>query len=68
MNNKFKFNALLTISITTIVEANSYEEALEIVKRRQDVEYHQGYNEPEEVWVVDEFDGIPYKIELNQDD
>lgn len=60
---KYNLTAYLTISVTTIVEADSLEKAKEIANQRTDILNGQFEDpEPEEHWVAHEYDGTPYNI------
>lgn len=60
---KFKLSGVVTISIYTEVEADSIEEAIEIAENRTIEANNWGdKSQASDVWVSDEFDGMPDKI------
>ena len=62
---KYTLGAYLTISTYTEVEADSLEEAIEIASGRDVCEIHtDGIYTKEELWMVDELDGVPQNIKL----
>lgn len=61
---KFKLTATVTISIYTEVEAENLEEAILISEDRSIESYDYGFKSKcEEVWIAEEYDGSPLKIE-----
>lgn len=59
----YKLSGVVTISIFTEVEANSLEEAIQIAENRGIEACRFGDKEQAgEVWVSEEFDGMPDKI------
>ena len=64
---KFKLTALCTISIDTVVEADTLEEAIRIAEYRQDI-MHDQYEHPDENehWIADDYDGVPTNIRLRE--
>ena len=62
---KFNLEAKITISVHTVVEANSIEDAIKIAEQRDDI-LHSTYQngDPNKHWIVDEFDGLPMDIHL----
>jgi len=64
----YKFNAQVTISVYTEVEADSASEALEIAKEREvgQLCHNAVYPDCDEAWFTDELDGQPEKITLNE--
>lgn len=63
---KFNLVGVVTVSTYTTIEADSLEEALELAERRHDMMHISSNNadSPEDVWMIDEIDGTPYKIKL----
>ena len=61
---KFNLSAKVTISISTVVEANSLEEALKIANEREGIEKYDSWehDEENESWIADEYDGAPFDI------
>lgn len=61
---KYEIAALVTIGVTTRVEANSEEEALKIASERKDMMSIVSNNgdSVDEVWMVEELDGEPYRL------
>lgn len=59
----FNLVAEVTISVMTIVEAETLEEAIEVAEQRsiEAAQWHSG-NQKKEVWVSDEYDGEPQNI------
>jgi len=65
MTKEYTFSASITISATTEVEAESYEEALAKVQDREpELIISQG--EIDEDWIVGEIDGEPTNIRLDE--
>lgn len=65
---KFKLIAKCTISVTTSVEAETLEEAIEIADGRMDILNGQFENcDENEHWIADDYDGVPYDIRLSDD-
>lgn len=63
MSRKYKLNGYVTISIYTEVEADSLEEAIRIAKSRDVGILNYGWKgRAKDVWVADEYDGLPQKI------
>jgi hypothetical protein len=64
MGKLFKLSGTVTISVYTEVEADTLEQAVEIVKER-DIEqsYWHQVDQSKEVWVNDEYDGEVQQIE-----
>jgi len=59
----FDLEGKVTISVYTTVEADSFEEALEIAASREVETLEWGdLNQEERVWVSDDFDGEVYDI------
>lgn len=59
----FKFSALVTVSAYTEIEADTLEKAFEEADSREVVFGGMGaYSDSNEMWVVDEIDGIPEEI------
>ena len=61
---KFNLTAQVTISISTTVEAETLEGAIEISKGRE-IQKANNWNteeQAEEVWISDDFDGEPQNI------
>lgn len=63
---KFTLNASVTVSARTIVEANTFEEAIEEAASRDVIlspygPDRDGYD-PSEVWAIEEADGMPGEI------
>lgn len=60
----YQIAALVTVGVTTRVEANSEEEALKIASERKDMMSIASNNGDsiDEVWMVEELDGEPYRI------
>ena len=66
MTKEYTFSATITISATTKVEAESYEEALaEAQGREPELIISQG--EIDEDWIVGEIDGEPSNIRLDEE-
>ena len=65
----YEIGALVTISITTTVEADSYEEAIEIAEGRQMMSILPNNGETEdEYWMAYELDGEPHHFDcINHD-
>jgi len=65
----FKLNALVTISIYTTIEAETLEQAIKESERRSIEHAHLNdvEDQAKEVWVSDEFDGMPYRIILEKE-
>lgn len=63
MKKKFNLSAEVTISIYTIVEAETLEEAIELSGERE-IETGQFNTEEqrESAWVADDYDGVPQNI------
>ncbi len=61
---KYELNATVTISISTIVEAETLKEAIEIAESRGIEVAHNWDSETqsEDVWVSSDFDGEPQNI------
>lgn len=64
---KYTVSAKVTISIDTVVDAESEKEALRIAGDREDIEtYEWGYSNKNEVmWVADDYDGDPFDLEIH---
>jgi hypothetical protein len=64
---KFKLVAEVTISVSTIVEADTLEKAIEIAEERSnmDIPINNGYPE-DEYWVTDELDGSVQNIHVDE--
>jgi len=61
---KYKFTGTLTISAFTEVEAETPEEALRIAEERDNMMIvHDGNNNKNECWMVDDLDGEIYSVE-----
>jgi len=62
---KYNLSAIITVSVYTVVEANSLEEALKIAEGR-DIERGEWNNKNQKnvVWVNDELDGEVEDIEF----
>lgn len=59
----FELSATVNISISTKVEAETLEEAIEIAKNREiEASDFNGENE-NEAWISSEYDGMPQNIE-----
>lgn len=64
---KFYLNARMTISVSTVVEAESLSEAINIAKDRENMSIPPNNGYPEsEYWVADELDGLPEDISNEQ--
>lgn len=65
---KFNLTAMLTITAFTTIEAETIEEAIEKANQRKDMMQIATNNGdiPEEVWMIDELDGVPYKIKIEE--
>jgi hypothetical protein len=59
----FQLSAVVSVSATTTVEADTLEEAIKVAKAREVVigGLHTGAD-PEEQWVVEDADGSPEQI------
>ena len=59
----YRLNAIVTVSAYTEVEADTLEEAIEEAELRP---VELGFNgcgyTPDEVWLIKDADGVPYKI------
>jgi len=64
---EFKLTALVTISVDTIVKAETLEEAIKIAEQRSDILNSQ-FQRPDinEMWVAYDYDGVPYNIRLEE--
>lgn len=60
---KFKLSGVVTISISTVVEAETIEEAIEIAESR-DIQAAEWSPEDQmnHVWISSEYDGVASKI------
>jgi len=65
---KYNLTGTVTITIYTKVEADSLEEAIEIAEDRSIESYRWGDKAQEQnVWIVEEYDGMPMNIR-NEDE
>lgn len=64
------FNAHVTVSAWTHVEAETEEEARQIAEERIDVVLGGVASgaDPTEVWIIDDADGVPTEITLEGED
>jgi len=65
----YKFNAIVTVSAYTEVEADSEAEARKLLEEREiaGMAYNSLYPGPDEAWHIDT-DGAPENIELVEED
>ncbi len=62
---KYRFTSEITVSSVTEVEADSYEEAMEIAEDREGaLDFNGAGVSINESWVVDDIDGSPNNITL----
>lgn len=59
-------SAVIGVSAYTIVEAASIREAIRIAKDRQPLIDKNDGNSPHDVWLVEEADGTPRKITVEE--
>lgn len=66
---KFRFTAVVTVSATITVEADSEEQAREIAEERT-VRLSRGPGDSgdDDEWVIDEADGEPREIKFDHED
>jgi len=62
---EFRLTAMCTISVGTVVKAETLEEAIKIADRRTDILSGQ-FERPDEntQWVAEDYDGVPTDIRL----
>jgi hypothetical protein len=60
---KYTLNCVVTVSAYTIVEADTLEDAIEQAgERTVELGFDGSGNDPENVWCIEEADGIPEDI------
>lgn len=64
---KFNLSGTVTVSVFTVVEANSLEEAIEIAQERHiEAAEYNSKDQAETVWVNEEYDGEVQKIQNHE--
>jgi hypothetical protein len=64
---KFNLNACVTISLYTVVEAETKEEAIELAGERGIEEYQWGNKTQKyESWIASDYDGEPMEISVDE--
>jgi hypothetical protein len=66
---QFNLTAKITITAFTTVWADTLKEAIEIANDRADMMSIATNNgdEPDEVWMVEDLDGVPYDIKIESE-
>ena len=64
----YQVTAMVTISVTTKVKANSKEEALNIASSREDIVNGLYENDKNEFyqWIAEDYDGTPYDLTIEE--
>lgn len=63
---KFRLDAKVTVSASTVIEAESLNQAMEMAKNRSVVFWQPGEDYAES-WVCDDADGAPFDITPQED-
>lgn len=66
---KFELTAKITITAFTTIEAETLEEAIEKANNRYDMMSIASNNAdtPDDVWMIEELDGMPYEIKAENE-
>jgi len=66
---KFELTAKITITAFTTIEAETLEEAIEKANNRHDMMSIASNNAdtPDDVWMIEELDGMPYEIKAENE-